>query len=69
MVYKLDGYFPNDVARVYGYDSKGVRAAIFKGYFNYKKNTVTLYPHALLRATTDTIGKVTIPIMKLQRET
>ena len=68
MKYKLDGYYPNDVARVYGYDSQGVRTAIFKGYFNYKANTVTLYPHARLRATSDPIGKVTIPMTQLQKE-
>ena len=68
MQYKLDGYYPNDAARVYGYDSKGVRAVIYKGYFNYKQNTVTLYPHARLRATADTVAKVTIPISRLGKE-
>ena len=69
MVYKLNGYYKNDVACVYGYDSQGVRTAIFKGYFNYKANTVTLYPHARLRATSDPIGKVTIPMRLLEKET
>ena len=68
MQYKLDGYYKNDVACVYGYDSKGHRVMIYKGYFNHKKGTITLYPFSRLAPTTDRVGKITIPIMKLQKE-
>ena len=68
MQYKMDGYYKNDVACVYGYDSKGHKVMIYKGYFNYKQNTVTLYPFSRLAPTSDPIAKVTIPITKLGRE-
>ena len=68
MQYKMNGYYKNDVACVYGYDSKGHRVMIYKGYFNYRQNTVTLYPFTRLAPTSDPIAKVTIPITKLGRE-
>ena len=68
MTYKLNGYYKNDVACVYGYDSGGHRVMIYKGYFNYRKNTVTLYPFTRLAPTSDPINKVTISIMQLQKE-
>lgn len=68
MEYKLEGYYANDAACVYGYDSGGHRVMIYKGYFNYKKNTVTLYPFSRLAPTSEPIKKVTIPMAELQRE-
>ena len=68
MQYKLNGYYPNDVACVYGYDSRGHRVMIYKGYFNYKRGTITLYPFSRLVPSSESFGKVTIPIAKLGKE-
>lgn len=71
MTYKMNGYYRDrggTVACVYGYDSGGHRVMIYKGYFNYKNNTVTLYPFCRLAPTADTVGKVVLPLMKLERE-
>ena len=68
MKYKLNGYYKNDVACVYGYDSNGHKVMIYKGYFNYKQGTVTLYPFTRLAPTSEEIRKVTIPMRELKRE-
>lgn len=69
MTYKLNGYFRDgQTASVYAYDSKGHRVFIFKGYFNWKKNQITLYPFTKLAPTSDRIEKTVIPIGSLGRE-
>lgn len=68
MVYKLNGYYKNDVACVYGYNRAGHRVMIYKGYFNWKRNTITLYPFTRLIPTSEPCEKVTIPISKLGKE-
>ncbi len=69
MTYKIDGYYKDgSTACVYGYDSRGHKVMIFKGYFNHRRNTITLYPFSRLAPTSDTVTKVTIPISRLGRE-
>lgn len=69
MTYKMDGYYKGgSAACVYGYDSRGHKVMIYKGYFNSKGDMITLYPYSRLAPTSDTIQKVTIPVFKLGRE-
>lgn len=66
MKYLFDSFYPNGAACVYGCDSNGCRVMIFKGYFDYKRNTVTLYPFSRLAPTSENVRKITIPMNQLK---
>ena len=66
MKFKHDGYFGDGSACIYGYDDNGVKVAIFRGYINLRRDTVTLYPKRLLVPTREDVGKQTIPIRMLK---
>ena len=66
MKYLFDSFYPNGAACVYSYDRHGCRVMIFKGYFDDKRNTITLYPFRRLTPTSETVGKITIPITQLK---
>lgn len=69
MTYKIDGYYKDGkTACVYGYDSRGHKVMIYKGYFNTKGDMITLYPFTRLAPTSDAVVKVTIPVYRLGRE-
>lgn len=60
MLYKADGYHPDGSLCVYGYNDKGAKVAIFRGFQNHRRNTVTLYPKVCLAPTSEDVGKKVI---------
>lgn len=65
MIYKIDGYYSDGSMCIYGYTDAGVKAALFKGY--PRGDIVTLYPHKILTATTESIQKEKIHIRSIKR--
>lgn len=66
MTFKRDGNFGDGSLCVYGYDNRGNKIMIFKGYVDLRKDTVTLYPKVRLVHTDENVGKQTIPIRMLK---
>ena len=65
----MNGYFKDGrTACVYAYDSKGHRVFIFKGYFDWKRDRITLYPFSQVAPTSDKVEKTVLPISALKPE-
>lgn len=66
MKFVHEGYHGDGSMCVYGYSDSGVKIAIFKGYPNLRRDTVTLYPKQRLAPTSENISKMCIPLHSLK---
>lgn len=66
MKFKHDGYHRDGSMCVYGYDDRNQKVAIFRGFPNYSRNTVVLYPLSRLVATKENMGKQEISLFILK---
>lgn len=69
MTFKHDGYYADGSLVVYGYDDYKSKVAIFRGFVDYRRNVVTLYPKVCFIPTKENIGKLKISISELSRQT
>lgn len=61
MKFKHDGYHKDGSMCVIGYDDNGAKIAIFRGFYDDRKNVVTIYPKCCLVPTRENLGKRSIP--------
>ena len=68
MTFKHGGYYADGSIVVYGFNDSNNKVAVFRGYVDWKNNTISLYPKKILMPTTEDVGKRTIPIFNVEKE-
>ena len=66
MKFKQEGYHRDGSLCVYAYDDNGTKIAIFRGFYDARRDVVTLYPKCCLVPTRENLEKRTIPVSMLK---
>ena len=65
MKFKQDGYHRDGSLCIYAYDDNNVKIAVFRGYFDVRKDVIRLYPRCCLVPTKENLEKRTIRVSEL----